>query len=304
MALSEKARFLYDAVLKPQTDAEKARRFFPMLRKWAETGKEYRGEVYSSAEVEEAIAAFERSAAPRNVPSPQQQKTEWWPRWALNKARGVEVLAPLKGKTGWTQATPIALGYSGQKKCFLFVRSESFEMDCRRSEVRPVGGGRTAQQQMEDLISRGHRPENHKDWTDGSDITMSDKRDIKFIRPGLPPRSKQPDAAQATGFAKAVDYSDLSLIYAFLISNHCHFLAVPRLYQVFPKHSLCPSLRACLCLNYSAFLDRRVARRALMQILPTPALQYFIHFYILSFFTMTTTDERDSVVPRMTGFGG
>ncbi|CAL1128430.1 unnamed protein product [Cladocopium goreaui] len=201
MALSEKARFLYDAVLKPQTDAEKARRFFPMLRKWAETGKEYRGEVYSSAEVEEAIAAFERSAAPRNVPSPQQQKTEWWPRWALNKARGVEVLAPLKGKTGWTQATPIALGYSGQKKCFLFVRSESFEMDCRRSEVRPVGGGRTAQQQMEDLISRGHRPENHKDWTDGSGITMSDKRDIKFIRPGLPPRSKQPDAAQASGSA-------------------------------------------------------------------------------------------------------
>ena len=206
--LSEKARFLYNAVLKPQTDSEKARRFFPMLRKWAETGKEYRGEVFSSAEVEEAISAFERSAAPRSVPSPQQQKSEWWPRWALNKARGVEVLAPLKGKTGktgktgWTEAKPVALGYSGQKKCFLFVQSDSFEMDCRRSEVRPVGGGRTAQQQMEDLIARGHRPENHQDWTDGSDMD-SDSKDskdskVELIRPGVAPRSKQPEEAQAS----------------------------------------------------------------------------------------------------------
>ena len=64
-------------------------------------------------------------------------------------------------------------------------------------------------------------------------------------------------------------------------------------------------MHVCALINYSAFLDRRAARRALTQILPMSALQYFIHFYsILSFFTMTTTDERDSVVPRMTGFGG
>lgn len=206
--LSEKARFLYDAVLKPQTDTEKARRFFPMLRKWAETGKEYRGEVFSSNEVEEAISAFERLSAPRNVPSPQQrsqkgaavEKAEWWPRWAFNKARGVEVLAPMRKKE-WLRATPIAIGYHGQKKCFLFVRADSFEMDCRRSEVRPVGGGRTVQQQMDDLISRGHKPESHQEWTDGSDINMTaDQTDIKFIRPGLsPPRSKRKhDEAQAT----------------------------------------------------------------------------------------------------------
>ncbi|CAK9016734.1 Protein strawberry notch homolog 1 [Durusdinium trenchii] len=59
--LSANASFLYNGVLQPQTDPEKARRFFPMLRKWAETGKEYRGQVFSSAEVEEAISAFEKS---------------------------------------------------------------------------------------------------------------------------------------------------------------------------------------------------------------------------------------------------
>ena len=204
--LSEKASFLYNAVLKPQPDAEKARRFFPTLRKWAETGKEYRGTVFTFAEVEEAIAAFERSAIPRNVPSPQQQKTEWWPRWALNKASGVEVLAPLKGKPTWTHATPVALGYHGQKKCFLFVRSESFEMDCRRSEVRPVGSNRTAQQQMDDLISRGHRPEDNQDWTDGSDVNMSDEVSIDFIRPGVPERSKSGSSgAQASGDADIVN---------------------------------------------------------------------------------------------------
>eukprot|EP00438_Fugacium_kawagutii_P003483 Skav218364 [mRNA] locus=scaffold2066:112420:128947:+ [translate_table: standard] len=213
--LSEKARFLYDAVLKPQTDTEKARRFFPMLRKWAETGKEYRGEVFSSKEVEEAISAFERLWA-RNVPSPQQrpqkgatvgaEKAEWWPRWAFNKARGVEVLAPMKGKKEWLRATPIAIGYHGQKKCYLFVRADSFEMDCRRSEVRPVGGGRTVQQQMDDLISRGHKPESHQEWTDGSDINMTaDHNNVNFIRPGLsPPRSKRKhDEEQAAKSVKS-----------------------------------------------------------------------------------------------------
>ena len=210
--LSEKASFLYNAVLKPQPDAEKARRFFPTLRKWAETGKEYRGTVFTFAEVEEAIAAFERSAIPRNVPSPQQQKTEWWPRWALNKASGVEVLAPLKGKPTWTHATPVALGYHGQKKCFLFVRSESFEMDCRRSEVRPVGSNRTAQQQMDDLISRGHRPEDNQDWTDGSDVNMSDEVSIDFIRPGVPERSK----SGSSGAQAALD--------CLTLDDHCGML--------------------------------------------------------------------------------
>ncbi|CAK9016452.1 Protein strawberry notch homolog 1 [Durusdinium trenchii] len=189
--LSANASFLYNGVLQPQTDPEKARRFFPMLRKWAETGKEYRGQVFSSAEVEEAISAFEKSAAPRSVPSPQQKTQEFWPRWAMNKARGVEVLAPLKGKPTWSQATPVAIGYHGQKKCFLFVRSERFEMDCQRHEVRPVGGGRTAQQQLEDLISRGHRAENHHEWTDGSDLNVDDQNAVEFIRPGIAAPAKQ-----------------------------------------------------------------------------------------------------------------
>ncbi|CAJ1401369.1 unnamed protein product [Effrenium voratum] len=197
MALSKKASFLLDAVLKPQADAEKARRYFPMLRKWAETGKAYRGETFSTAEVEEAIAAYERAFVPsvQNVPSPQvrnRSDAEWWPRWALNKARGVEVLAPVKGKpSAWTPATPVAIGYRGQKKCFLFVKSKSFDMDCRKDQVRPVGGGKSAQQQLEELLSRGHNPERHPDWTDGSDLTAGQQGDIAFITPGVPQPGKK-----------------------------------------------------------------------------------------------------------------
>ena len=73
-----------------------------MLRKWAETGKAYRDLVFSKRDVEAAIAAYERHGV-SNVASPQKEK-EWWPRWALNKARGVEVLAPLKGKASWSKA--------------------------------------------------------------------------------------------------------------------------------------------------------------------------------------------------------
>ncbi|CAJ1358635.1 unnamed protein product [Effrenium voratum] len=190
---------MFDSFPLGQADAEKARRYFPMLRKWAETGKAYRGETFSTAEVEEAIAAYEPSAGQSGLPSPlERSDAEWWPRWALNKARGVEVLAPVKGKpSAWTPATPVAIGYRGQKKCFLFVKSKSFDMDCRKDQVRPVGGGKSAQQQLEELLSRGHNPERHPDWTDGSDLTAGQQGDIAFITPGVPQPGKK-TSQQAT----------------------------------------------------------------------------------------------------------
>eukprot|EP00931_Biecheleriopsis_adriatica_P069790 TRINITY_DN435_c0_g2_i1.p1 TRINITY_DN435_c0_g2~~TRINITY_DN435_c0_g2_i1.p1 ORF type:complete len:2117 (-),score=606.84 TRINITY_DN435_c0_g2_i1:43-6393(-) len=229
-ALSAGAAFLLKGVLQPQPSLEKARRYFPVLRSWAETGKEYRGKVFSTADVEAAIAAYERSCANSSsssagpssgqasssassaAPASGQPKSEsqtkggvedYWPRWAVDAKRGVDILAPAgKGKPpAWTRATPVAIGYHGQKKRFLFVRTQHFEMDCRKNEVRPPNGSKTAQQQLEELLARGDSPERHPEWTNGSDVAVPSKYAApKFITPGVAPRKKgSTESEEASG---------------------------------------------------------------------------------------------------------
>jgi len=209
-SLSDNAEFLFTAVFEAQPDFEAKRRFFPVLRQWAISGKAYRGRTFTRAEIEEAIDAVERQQSggdPRKpLPRLQGDAAEdqtgesgvkrargpcegWWPRWAVDAIRGVEVLAPgVFGKGPiWTPAVPVAIGYRGQKKKYLFVRSASFEMDCRRHEVRPVGGGRTAEQFAEDLSTHGEDPARHPNWTDGTDVDgVRSKQVDVLVRPGIP----------------------------------------------------------------------------------------------------------------------
>lgn len=189
---------------------EKRKKFYPVLRQWAETGKPWNGRVFSKDEVEQAIAAFERAAAAADprvqaagsseggnsavAPNGKVEKRKlaegWWPRWVLDANRGIEVLAAAsRGKAPqWIPAKGVGIGYRGQTKRYLFVRAGRNEMDCERSEVRLPGGGRTAQALLEDLISRGDDPARHPDWTDGSDVASSAEDPSKpkaFMLPGV-----------------------------------------------------------------------------------------------------------------------
>eukprot|EP00930_Biecheleria_cincta_P023764 TRINITY_DN17104_c0_g1_i1.p1 TRINITY_DN17104_c0_g1~~TRINITY_DN17104_c0_g1_i1.p1 ORF type:complete len:1912 (-),score=397.98 TRINITY_DN17104_c0_g1_i1:147-5882(-) len=219
--LSPGAAFLLSAVLRPQPTAESARRYFPMLRKWAEIGKEHRGRTYSKEDVEEAIAAYEKflasgppatsqassssssSSAGAQKAQVSSSPDDYWPRWAIDSTRGVDVLAPSSrpGKPpAWTSATPVAIGYRGQKKKFLFVRTQHFEMDCRRNEVRPAGGGRTAQERFDELVARGETPVGHPEWTNGSDMPEPSRATTQFITPGVAPKGyKTEEKQKATG---------------------------------------------------------------------------------------------------------
>jgi hypothetical protein len=217
LGLTANAEFLFNAVFKSQSNVEAARRFYPVLRSWVETKKAYRGRVFSFSEVEEVIDAYERkvialdpsqasptkaqgdasaadaSGVQKKPPSPHDS---WWPRWVLDKKRGIEVLAPsVKGKPpSWMHAAAVAIGYRGQKKRYLFVRSATFEMDCRKTEVRQCGGAKTAEGYLQDLLSRGDEPSRHPGWTDGEDIEDDDKKkgkDKMVLTPGVAPRGKQ-----------------------------------------------------------------------------------------------------------------
>ncbi|CAE8651243.1 unnamed protein product, partial [Polarella glacialis] len=231
--LSPGAAVLFTAVLRPQPNLETARRFFPTLRQWAETGRAYRGQTFVSAEVEDAIAACERlfpgqggasssssaSAAPEPAAPAKPTGEGWWPRWAMDATRGIEVLLPsVRGKPpSWTQATPVAIGYRGQKKKYLFLRTAQFEMDCRRADVRPKGGGQTAQQQYEALEARGDTPERHEEWTDGSDMPelASDRSKVTYITPGIaPPNSSSSSASSEPKELTKGEGADASLIEA------------------------------------------------------------------------------------------
>jgi len=195
--LSPNAEFLFTAIFKPNLGKEEAQRFYPALRHWAETKKVYRERTFTKEEVEEVIRKCERRYA-ASLPSVQaagkgKEADCWWPRWVLDAKRGVEVLAPAgPGKpAAWSHATGLGIGYHGQKKRYLFVRSPRFEMDCRRQEVRMPGGGKTVDALLQELLARGEDPSCHPEWTDGSDVKPLDpkKSTALFVSPGVAPES-------------------------------------------------------------------------------------------------------------------
>ena len=62
--------------------------------------------------------------------------------------------------------------------------------------------GRVSETPIEHLFlfstpGRGHNPERHPDWTDGSDLTAGQQGDIAFITPGVPQPGKK-TSQQAT----------------------------------------------------------------------------------------------------------
>jgi len=222
--LSSNAAFLCARVFQVQSSVESARRYYPTLRKWAETKKVYQERTFSKGEVEEAILAWEQHSTIAPSPGPEGKGVAaaagdpaedakkkpsssadcWWPRWAIDKKRGVEVWAPaLRGKpAAWAHATPVAIGYHGQKRRFLFVRSPNFEMDCRRSEVRLPGGGKTAEDLAKEMVARGDDPVRHPDWTDGTDVAQEGKRSslTELFTPTVAePGSSSASSAPASG---------------------------------------------------------------------------------------------------------
>jgi len=291
--LSPNAAFLYEAVFKTQQSYEAARRYFTVLRGWAETGKVYRGRTFTGAQVEEAILAYERSVAqgsadgedilagsavtaascgagvssssssggglpsmatiPAAAPSvaahnagggshevpvsetapptkkPRLPGSTWWPRWAIDTEVGVEVLSP--GGQGfnnqgpiWMPATPVGIGYRGQKRHFLFVRAPTFEMDARRSEVRPRGGGATVEELHEALVQNGGNPMMHPGWTDGRGFDTAGRagRTTDMCFPGVAPHDSKgtseemlatlPDAAADVCEELAGDFERMALL--------------------------------------------------------------------------------------------
>mmetsp|Transcript_99588 Transcript_99588/g.155660 ORF Transcript_99588/g.155660 Transcript_99588/m.155660 type:complete len:789 (+) Transcript_99588:45-2411(+) len=206
-SLGENAEFLYKSIFKAQPNAESARRYYAVLRQWAGSGKAYRGRTFTRAEVEEAILAFERDAGSAPEPAPKLESdakrpmtetpesakrpktmNHFWPRWVLD-SKSVEVLVPAQGgkPAAWTTATPVGIGYRGQKKHFLFVRSVTFEMDCRRQEVRKLGGRQTVQELLDDMHGNGIDVTSHPEWTDGSDSGSSSRKVVDFVAPGVQP---------------------------------------------------------------------------------------------------------------------
>lgn len=191
--LSAGAAYVHKAVLSPQPSLAKARRFYPALRDLAQTGRALKGHTFTVEEVEEAIAAFERTAALDSAP-PQLQEPDgaearktppelavWWPKWVLDKTTGVEVK---KGTpSAWFHAVPVSLGRKGRKPKYLFVQGSNFQMDCKQNEVRPPGGGPTVQQQLEELLARGDDPRRHPEWTTGKEVV--EDMQVELLTPGI-----------------------------------------------------------------------------------------------------------------------
>lgn len=169
-ALSPNAEFLVQSVLAQLPNYEVAKRYFPVLRTWAKTGKVYKEVSFTSEEVEEAISHMQAKEI-----SAHKQAPSWWPCWALDRNTGVEILAPVgQGKKlVWTHATPVAVKWDGkQKKKYLLVQGERFasqwKMLCGKSEVRKPGPGPTVQAAEMQLRDEGKNPALEPDWTDGT----------------------------------------------------------------------------------------------------------------------------------------
>jgi hypothetical protein len=145
----------------------------------------------SEAEAARVAAKVKGGDAPKSAEGDAKRpKTmlHFWPSWALDSKRGVEVLAPAGSNRAltWTPAKPVGIGYRGQKKHFLFVRAAGFEMDARRSEVRAPGGGPSVQELQEKLLQEGGDPANHPDWTDGNDASGGKAgKGVDFVAPGV-----------------------------------------------------------------------------------------------------------------------